>query len=60
MLPKNKIIIALVCEMVVQPFGIQCSRSENAEVADCLSYETAKFLDEKLSFGRFFVEQNFQ
>jgi len=46
--------------MVVQAFGFQCSRSENVDVADCLSCKTTKFLDEKLSFGSFFVEQNFQ
>jgi len=53
-------MIALVCEMVVQAFGFQCSRSENVGVEDCLSCKTTKFLDEKLSFGSFFVKQNFQ
>jgi len=57
---EKLIIIALVCEMVVQAFGFQCNRSENVDVADCLSCKTTKFLDEKLSFGGFLVEQNFQ
>jgi len=43
-----------------QAFGFQFSRSENVDVADCLSCKTTKFLDEKLSFESFFVEQNFQ
>jgi len=39
--------------MVVQAFGFQCSRSQNVDVADCLSSKTTKFLDQKLSFGIF-------
>jgi len=57
---EKYIIIVLLCEMVVQAFGFQFSRFENVDVADCLSCKTTKFLDEKLSFGSFFVEQNFQ
>jgi len=53
-------IIALVCETVVQAFGFKCSRSENVDVADCLSCKTTKFLDKKLSLGSFLVEQNFE
>jgi len=59
MLPKNKFIVALVCEMVVQAFGFQCCRSENVDATDCLSCKTANFLEQKLSFGRFFVEKKF-
>jgi len=46
--------------MVVKAFGFQISRSENVDVQDCLSCKTTKFVDEKLSFGTFFVKQNFQ
>jgi len=55
MLPKNKLLLLWYGEMVVQTFGFQRRRSENVDVAACLLCKTTKFLDQKLSFGSFFV-----
>jgi len=43
----------LVCDIVVQAFDFQCSRSENQDMASCLSCTTREFAGRKIKFVKF-------